>query len=92
MIDDDITPACYQCHRCGRVARSDAPCRCGGDDALTQGDRALLDHLHDRSAHTRNLPGPILRCLVRHGYVEVTWAGRARLTEAGRGLYEVCSA
>lgn len=49
----------------------------------------LLDALHDRSIPTSSLPGPVLAALIRLGYVEVTWAGRARLTATGRGLFEV---
>lgn len=49
----------------------------------------LLDALHDRTLPTSSLPGPVLAALTALGYVEVTWAGRARLTATGRELFEV---
>lgn len=59
------------------------------NDDLNAGECRLLDQLYDGSLPTGGLPGPILVGLISRGLVETTWAGRARLTSAGRELFQV---
>jgi hypothetical protein len=56
---------------------------------LTARECQLLDALHDRTIPTDHIHGRILAGLLSLGYVEVTWAGRARLTHDGRALFDI---
>lgn len=59
------------------------------NDDLTPGECQLLDALHEGSIPTGRLHGPTLSRLIACGFVEVTWAKRARLTGSGRDLFRV---
>lgn len=60
------------------------------DDYLSPESCRLLDTLYTRTHPTADIPGPVLAALVAHGLAEVTWAGRARLTDTGRSMFDVC--
>jgi hypothetical protein len=56
---------------------------------LTARECQLVDALHDHTIPTDRIHGRILAGLLGLGYVEITWAGRARLTPAGRALFDI---
>lgn len=59
------------------------------NDDLDPGECYLLDALWDHTIPTAELHGPTLASLIGRGLVEITWAHRARLTEAGTDLFRV---